>query len=323
MTIYLEDGFESGDFSAWDEDLDIQITTNSDYVHTGTYAAIEDGNTAYVGTHVTDDKPFVYCKFWFKIYSDTLEDTWYDTLAETYEQTDLFLIRLYIYKDGSDMKLQTQIRHQTGGGGGDTTTTLDTEVLNLNEWYCVEYLCFAGTGGVDKVWLDGREVASVTCVYAGYTMDHSYIYAVGWNYDFCLRAIDDCVYSDVYNGCCPDIDVPSLGGIAIEHVLGWEEEASSVIAKKKVISRCCPTPAPEEAFIVSPRIIVITVRVSTTEKGDIESLYNDCEQKVLCDSGAIFIDYVWMEKPLFRWDSELGCGDKPWIAILTLVCYNT
>jgi len=203
MTIYLEDGFDDGTFDAWDFTSNIQVTTNSAYVHSGTHGAIEDGGgTSYVGTTVSATKAYIYCKFWFKIYHDAMSDTDYDRLAETYEVgASLFLLRLTIYKDGDDMKLRSQIRHQTGGAGGDVTVTLDTEVLNLNQWYCVEYLCFAGTGGTDKVWLDEREVASVVCAYDGYTMENSFIFPAGYLWDFNLRAIDDCIYSDSYNGC--------------------------------------------------------------------------------------------------------------------------
>lgn len=110
----------------------------------------------------------------------------------------------------------------------------------------------------------------------------------------------------------------------LNHVVGWEEGASNTIAKKEVIGRCQPTPAPEETYVRTPRIIVITARMSKDDKECIEDVYTECpEWKKLYDRGGTFIDYVWMEEPRFRWDSELGCGDEPWIAILTLVCSST
>lgn len=114
----------------------------------------------------------------------------------------------------------------------------------------------------------------------------------------------------------------SLGGYILEHVLGWEEGASRVMAKKKVFNRCCATPAPEEAYVTMPRVITITARMNRQEKNQMDELFEDCEWKVLCDREG-FVDYVWIDEPRFRWDSSLGCGDRPWIGTLTLVCSAT
>jgi len=109
----------------------------------------------------------------------------------------------------------------------------------------------------------------------------------------------------------------------LDHVLGWEEKASRVMAKKRVIGRCCPTPAPEEAYVTMPREIRIIARMSRAERECIEDLWNCCEWLRLYDVDNEFIDYVWMEKPNFRWDSSLGCGEEPWIANISLVCSST
>jgi len=336
MTIYLEDGFDDGTFDAWDFTSNIQVTTTGIYVHSGTHGAIVNGGTSYVGTTVSETKPYIYCRFWFKIYHDTTSDTDYDRLAETYEDSaSLFLLRLTIYKDGSDMKLRSQIRHQTGGAGGDVTVTIDTEVLNLNEWYCVEYLCFAGTGGTDKVWLDEREVTSVVCNYTGYTMENSFIFPAGYSYDDNLRAIDDCVYSNVYNGCdepepspdpskspfmrtCSDIE------LNFERVLEWEESRLRRVKRKRVVGKCDPT-VESEHFVTMPRKITITCRVNSAEKEDLWDAFRECCWMPLYDTGENFVDHVWLEEPSFRWDTSLGCDDegRPFIATLGLICSNS
>ncbi len=123
----------------------------------------------------------------------------------------------------------------------------------------------------------------------------------------------------------PTIGTDDCEHCELSHILGWEEDASNTMAKKRLFGRCCPTPAPEEAYSRTPRIIKITARMSKTDKECIESLYTDCceDWHELRDREGELIDYVWMEEPAFRWDSELGCGDEPWIGTLTLVCSST
>lgn len=148
----------------------------------------------------------------------------------------------------------------------------------------------------------------------------TYYRASAWhdtNWDYCFYVYGESCGS----GIIPDD--PRIDGLYLEHVLGWDERSSAVIAKKRVIGRCCATPAPEEAYISMPREIRIITRVGSDEKEEIEDLWNECRWLKLYDRGGEFIDYVWMEEPNFKWDSSLGCGGKPWIATLSLVCSST
>jgi len=106
-------------------------------------------------------------------------------------------------------------------------------------------------------------------------------------------------------------------------ILGWEERASRIITKKRPLGRCCPTPAPEEGYIAMPREIRIITRMDRDERDSVDKIWGLCSWLELYDRDDEFIDYVWLEEPNFRWDSSLGCGGKPWIATLSLVCSST
>lgn len=111
----------------------------------------------------------------------------------------------------------------------------------------------------------------------------------------------------------------------LDHIIGWEERASCMIAKKKVIGRCCPTPAPEEGYITMPREIRIIARMDRSRKDCIDDLWDCCDWVRLYDKDGTLIDYVWLEEPNYRWDTGLGCAEneKPWIVTLGLVCSST
>lgn len=115
--------------------------------------------------------------------------------------------------------------------------------------------------------------------------------------------------------------VVQLKNFQFEHILEWEEGSIRTIARKRVIGRQTPTPE-AEVYVTMPREIVIRARVTSPEKTQLWSLFNECAWHQLTEDGSL-IDYVWMEKPNFRWDSGLGCGPRPWIATLGLVCSSS
>jgi len=127
---------------------------------------------------------------------------------------------------------------------------------------------------------------------------------------------------DVPTNClpfsCPDDDNVWLGDCVLDHVEAWEEGSSRRMAKKRVIGRCCATPAPEEAYVTMPRIINIGARMNKVAKECLEDLYKECEWQTLCERGY-YVGKVWVDELRFNWDSSLGCGDRPWLASLTLV----
>lgn len=104
-------------------------------------------------------------------------------------------------------------------------------------------------------------------------------------------------------------------------LLEWEETATRVIAKKRVLSKCTPTPE-AEVYVTMPKAITLRARVNSTEKKSLWSIYNECTWQELKENDVVIED-VWLEEPNFRWDSSLGCGDRPWIATLGLICSNS
>jgi len=119
---------------------------------------------------------------------------------------------------------------------------------------------------------------------------------------------------EIYN---PNTGIP----IAFPHILEWEEVVRKPIPEKPVYGRDIPTPEAESYQVLST-VIVISTRMNTSEKESLWDLYNEHIWLELWDDSSK-IDDVWMEEPRINWDSSLGCGDRPWICTVTLICKTT
>jgi len=115
--------------------------------------------------------------------------------------------------------------------------------------------------------------------------------------------------------------VVTLKDFEFIHLLEYEETSVRSIAKKKVIGRVLPTPQ-AETYVTMPRVIVLRARINKTEKESLRSIYNEAAWQQLVDDGTL-IDWVWIEEPNFRWDTSLGCGERQFLATITLICSRT
>lgn len=100
------------------------------------------------------------------------------------------------------------------------------------------------------------------------------------------------------------------------HILMFGDGYGREIPRKRVLGKCTPTPE-AESFVTYPHIFILKARLTASERQDLRDLKKACEWVLLvidCD----MICKVWIEQIIFTWDSELGCGNKPWIAVITM-----
>jgi len=102
------------------------------------------------------------------------------------------------------------------------------------------------------------------------------------------------------------------------HILDFNAEASRPIPRKNVLGKCTPTPE-ATSFSTNPRVIDIVSRVSSAEKTILENIKKECCWHTLYVDGAHYAR-IWIVGLGFRWDSNLGCGGRQWIARIKLSC---
>lgn len=112
--------------------------------------------------------------------------------------------------------------------------------------------------------------------------------------------------------------VITLKDFEFAHILEWEEEITRIILKKRVIGKIASTKK-IDVYVTMPKIILIKARVNASEKTDLWSIYEEARWQGLNEDGSL-IDNVWVEEMDIRWDANLGCGDRQFLAAISLVC---
>lgn len=168
-TIVFEDGFESGDFTAWTSAGTKWSVKNADSPHTGTKHAIVVGSTSSsilqitTSTETTED---VSLSYWYKADLETggSDDFVY---VEWYDGADWNLIHTHT---GEDIDTWTEISHilpSSASGNPDFAVRFDGDITAAND-----------TFELDDVEIGGTEIASTPLV-CGDTDQSGEVY---WNF---------------------------------------------------------------------------------------------------------------------------------------------
>jgi hypothetical protein len=115
--------------------------------------------------------------------------------------------------------------------------------------------------------------------------------------------------------------VVKIGTVDLSNVLNWDEEESSVIPKKKVLSKTTPT-VQAEFFSRDARIITLKVRLTKAEKLLLRNLKNTFSWQPLYDYDDTFVDYVWIERMTVEWRKR-EFHNTPWVYQIMLICSTT
>lgn len=348
MTIYFGSGYETGDFSDFTCTSTTPPTAQQVIVYADAWAAqcgstdawnarfaaktITFPTTYYVKARIRVDEWTVAIGAFPCQESDGLwgfflgVDNPIACASDPYASTRCFAFGIRIISGATKLILYK---------GQDISYTDLGITLTLGQWYdvCIGIYNHASEGWV-KIWIDRVLMCTLT---SQDTDDMTRIF-VGWSGAFMGSGCGDITtYNDAV--MVDDVSpVPPAGAYTlmgtgspctIAHLLGWEENATRRIARKKVRRKCTATPRPAQAFISMPKIITIMFRANTSEKECIETLGASCHvvanQWVCCeavnlyDEDGVFLHNVWIDNRHFRWDTGLGCGDRPWIITLTLV----
>jgi len=163
VTTIFEDGFESGDFSAWDGTYvsageTANVVTSNPYQ--GTYNArfVTNGDGTYESAYCyknLNEEPVVYARGYFYLSQTSQErgPTLIMLLGDAYE-----LAYARLRPDGTD---KWELGYRDSGSLQTVTTT--NSFPGVNTWVCVELYVKIGSGdGEAKLYVNGTEILSVS-----------------------------------------------------------------------------------------------------------------------------------------------------------------
>ncbi|PVX26296.1 MAG: hypothetical protein CW691_01840, partial [Candidatus Bathyarchaeum sp.] len=191
----LDDGFESGDFSAWSGTTG-SPSVQSSVVHSGSYAML-----ATQGDYVTysTDLESSYVRFYVRFSAIPTSDwsaNYYMRWRNVTNASDLIYFGIYRGTDSNDLRwtFRTLSPSVDNGYYTDSTPTIDT-------WYCVEiYYHNDDFWGEYRWYLDGEFADERTRVNTEDGGNAELLYLGGWSTTAGNVYIDDVVVSHKYTG---------------------------------------------------------------------------------------------------------------------------
>ena len=163
FTTLFEDGFESGDFSAWDGTYNTSganLSVVSDNPHHGSYHArlTTTGENTYENAYVyknLNEEPVVYCRAYF-YFHDLSQDR--GPTCISLRGNNYFLAYCRLKSSGAS---DWTLFYRNNGAEESVSTTQGFP--SEDTWVCVELYIKVGDGdGEAKLYVDGTEILSVT-----------------------------------------------------------------------------------------------------------------------------------------------------------------
>jgi len=213
FTQLFADGFETGNFNAWDGTVG-SPTVQSTVKHHGTYAmqtpSAGGDNNAYknYGAGYTTVFARIYWMF-----TSTPTATYQALSFLAFEKNGTRFARVS-FRSGSPAT-NLYIRLSYYAGGTEYTADWQNNALTANTWYCIELKIVRAAAGEYRVWVDGTERIAVTNqdnTAQGVDIDQVRVGGIPYpNTDnFGNYRIDCVVVADTYIG--PEVEVVPVGG---------------------------------------------------------------------------------------------------------------
>lgn len=156
----FSDGFETGDFSAWNgraTGFDDTVSVVSEDSYEGFYSArsiVNGGGHAFSYESFSDQRT-VHVRWYFKFTADLPdalgEEVWLSLLLGDNGGTEIVRVGIGYYSGSSRITVYN-VRGSTYYGSTS---------VNPDTWYCVEFRFYKSSSGEYKVWLNGAQEISV------------------------------------------------------------------------------------------------------------------------------------------------------------------
>jgi len=160
--LIFTDGFESGDFSAWDASVtdggDLSVSVGAAYQGSyGMEAVIDDTVVIYVEDTSPVDETLYYARFDFHPNSLAMNNK----AAHSIFEADGNLFNIQVTRTGSNLQLFSQVRDDAGGYTNSGKYTIS------NAWHVVAMTWQASSApgandGVMRLWIDGELVETIS-----------------------------------------------------------------------------------------------------------------------------------------------------------------
>ncbi len=220
LTIFFEDGFESGDFSSWDEVVNYPwhyYNTSTAGPRDGYYhATLTKSNVSntmgHLGKLLSPTQTSVYARFYWKA---TAKAVVLSTLLSVYDDEGIHSDNWYVdvgYDGGRGWALSGR-----DANGTWWRTWNETATINEDHWYCIELFTEKSAVANHTLWVDGEQTLEVM----SNESDHSNIEWMllrgggGWSFERTL--FDSVVFSDTYIGPTAPLDVNPPSYLALGH----------------------------------------------------------------------------------------------------------
>jgi len=219
-TPIFEDGFESGDFSAWTgtgTSTGGMLTVQSTIVKEGSYAAKANDTDwygearCYYGLSYASNLNEAYARAYFRFADDLPSDTDDYMRLIVFRDMEDYTDRVYVSvdHDGSNPVLEL---------GDGTNTDQGSTVIATGKWYCIEIHADYSTGD-HELFLDGNSEASISGGVSGETVRYFYFGIKNSQKDSgeTFTVYSDCVVIDTaYIGpeCTLNVNVVGSGSVA-------------------------------------------------------------------------------------------------------------
>ena len=211
----FNDGFESGDFSAWDSTAG-SPSVQSSVVNSGTYAMSASGTSNVYAQKTFTDRTTVYIRFYARwtALDDTPDATRPLRVCGNNGSSGLFVVRV------QTSGISFYNVYGTNIGWHKYSTT-----MNADQWYCIEVKIKGGSDGEYRLWLDGTEVITLTEQNNSSMPDVDTIQVGLTKYSVTSTTvyIDDVIVADIYIGPISEVteitvaDSISLADAVLRH----------------------------------------------------------------------------------------------------------
>jgi hypothetical protein len=195
-TTIFSDGFESGNFSAWNSTSG-SISVEANNPHHGSYNAKSVVTGSHGAGYCRKDitaAPIIYTRGYYKVTAlpnATNQHLPLSEICQTSYTNSIIACIGYTVADGVVWELFDYV-------GGVAYHTYDTQGPSINTWYCVEILRDVANGR-SKLWIDGELRLDVAEAHSGNSniVTHGVVYAY---YVTANVYCDCCVVADAYVG---------------------------------------------------------------------------------------------------------------------------